>query len=53
MISNYVQEALILAFPYGTPPEERLLFNLTAYLDESGTHDASESVVGAVCLSNA
>lgn len=48
----YVQEALELAFPIGTPPEQRLVMNLTAYIDESGTHDASEVIAVAGFLSD-
>ncbi len=41
----------MLAFPSSIPEDQRLMYSYTAYMDESGTHDGSESVVVAGFIS--
>ena len=41
---GYTADVLRRAFPVGVPVEERFVVSLTAYFDESGTHDGSEAV---------
>lgn len=51
--AGYVEEAFILAFPLGLPPDQRLVMTFTAYFDESGTHDESKSIAVAGYISTA